>query len=72
MTCFFVVFFMLFFFFFFPIQTVVGCGYYGFESPLPYIHYFKISKFFNGMSVNQSFNDSITLGSLAICAQAHH
>ncbi len=66
-------FFVAFFFlFFFSIQTVAGCSYYGFESPLPYIRNSKSRFFFNSMSVNQLFNNSIALGSLAICAQAHH
>ncbi len=35
------------------------------------IYVIQISIFFS-MSVNQSFNDSIALGSLAICAQVYH
>ncbi len=42
------------------------------NSPLPYIQYIfqNLDFFFNSMMVNQSFNNSITLGSLAIYAQA--
>ncbi len=38
--------FCLFVFCFFPIQTVVGSGYHGIESPLPYMHNLKTRRFF--------------------------
>ncbi len=41
-------------------------------NPLYLIYVIQNSIFFNSMSVNQLFNDSVALGSLAICAQAHH
>ena len=67
MTCFFVAFFIF-------IQTVAGSGYYGIEYFTAYTQ-FKNSTFFSSLSVrslNQSFYNNVVLGSLAICAQAHH
>ncbi len=46
-------------------------GYYGIESPLPYVHNFKNSTFFNSSSVrnsNQSLNNGVVLGSLTMCS----
>ena len=42
---------------------------------LPYIRNLKTRLCFSSLSVrsyNQSFNNSVVLGLLAICAQAHH
>ncbi len=65
----FVAFFFFFFFFLFKqLRGVVTMA----LNPLYLIYVIQNLIFFNSMSVNQSFNDSIALGSLAICAQAHH
>ncbi len=70
MTCFLLLFFFFFFFF-----SVAGSGYYGVEFLYRIILIKKTRLFFNSLNVrseNQSFNNSVVLGSLAICVQAHH
>ncbi len=60
-----------FFFFFFQFKQLRGVDTMALN-PLYLIYVIQNSIFFNSMSVNQSFNDSVALCSLAICAQAHH